>query len=40
MTFENPDGTTLSASSRYTHVFAAGASGTWRLVSAQGTAIK
>ncbi|GII04105.1 hypothetical protein Pta02_61130 [Planobispora takensis] len=40
MTFQNPDGTTFSAGSRYTHVFAADASGTWRLVSAQGTAIK
>jgi ketosteroid isomerase-like protein len=40
MTFENPDGTTFSAGSRYTHVFAADASGTWRLVSAQGTAIR
>jgi ketosteroid isomerase-like protein len=40
MTFENPDGTTFSAGSRYTHVFAADASGTWRLLSAQGTAIK
>lgn len=40
MTFQNPDGTTFSADSRYTHVFAADASGTWRLLSAQGTAIK
>ncbi|WP_165495215.1 YybH family protein [Actinomadura roseirufa] len=40
MTFENPDGTTFSAGSRYTHVFAADAPGAWRLVSAQGTAIK
>ncbi|WP_433476457.1 YybH family protein [Spirillospora sp. CA-142024] len=40
MTFQNPDGTTFSAGSRYTHVFAADASGGWRLLSAQGTAIK
>ncbi|GIH96777.1 YybH family protein [Planobispora siamensis] len=40
MTFQNPDGTTFSAGSRYTHVFAADASGAWRLISAQGTAIK
>jgi ketosteroid isomerase-like protein len=40
MTFENLDGTTFSAGSRYTHVFSADSSGTWRLVSAQGTAIK
>ncbi|WP_067474084.1 nuclear transport factor 2 family protein [Actinomadura hibisca] len=40
MTFDNPDGTTFSAGSRYTHVFATDASGTWRLLSAQGTTIK
>ncbi|GGS80160.1 YybH family protein [Nonomuraea spiralis] len=40
MNFTNPDGGTFSAGSRYTHVYAAGADGGWRLVSAQGTAIK
>ncbi|WP_433136425.1 DUF4440 domain-containing protein [Actinomadura nitritigenes] len=40
MTFDNPDGTTFSAGSRYTHVFAADTSGRWRLLSAQGTALK
>lgn len=40
MNFTNPDGTTFSAGSRYTHVYAADADGAWRLVSAQGTAIK
>lgn len=39
MTFTNPDGTTFSAGSRYTHVYAADAADAWRLVSAQGTAI-
>ncbi|NUR91535.1 MAG: nuclear transport factor 2 family protein [Nonomuraea sp.] len=40
MNFTNPDGSTFSAGSRYTHVYATGAQGEWRLVSAQGTAIK
>ncbi|MEU1723882.1 nuclear transport factor 2 family protein [Nonomuraea sp. NPDC005692] len=40
MNFTNPDGSTFSAGSRYTHVYAAGPDGNWRLVSAQGTAIK
>ncbi|MEV6030600.1 nuclear transport factor 2 family protein [Nonomuraea sp. NPDC052116] len=40
MNFTNPDGGTFSAGSRYTHVYAAGDHGAWRLVSAQGTAIK
>ncbi|MFG1682635.1 nuclear transport factor 2 family protein [Nonomuraea sp. NPDC049269] len=40
MNFTNPDGTTFSAGSRYTHVYAADAHGSWRLISAQGTAIK
>ncbi|MEU7853216.1 nuclear transport factor 2 family protein [Nonomuraea sp. NPDC049141] len=40
MNFTNPDGTTFSAGSRYTHVYAADAHGSWRLTSAQGTAIK
>ncbi|MEU8321214.1 nuclear transport factor 2 family protein [Nonomuraea sp. NPDC048881] len=40
MNFTNPDGSTFSAGSRYTHVYAIGPDGGWRLVSAQGTAIK
>lgn len=40
MSFTNPDGATFTAGSRYTHVYAADAVGTWRLVSAQGTTIK
>ncbi|MFI9847843.1 nuclear transport factor 2 family protein [Nonomuraea sp. NPDC051941] len=40
MNFTKPAGTTFSAGSRYTHVYAADAHGAWRLVSAQGTAIK
>ena len=40
MNFTNPDGTTFSAGSRYTHVYAADPHDSWRLVSAQGTAIK
>ncbi|MET9251648.1 nuclear transport factor 2 family protein [Nonomuraea sp. NPDC003709] len=40
MNFTNPDGTTFSAGSRYTHVYVADARGAWRFVSAQGTAIK
>ncbi|MFI7423647.1 YybH family protein [Nonomuraea sp. NPDC049684] len=40
MNFTNPDGSTFSAGSRYTHVYAVGHDGNWRLVSAQGTAIK
>ncbi|WP_433136789.1 hypothetical protein ACQPZ8_32260 [Actinomadura nitritigenes] len=40
MTFDNPEGTTFSADIRYTHILAADASGIWRLLSAQGTAIK
>ncbi|WP_433441555.1 nuclear transport factor 2 family protein [Nonomuraea sp. CA-141351] len=40
MNFTNPDGATFSAGSRYTHVYAADAHGAWRLVSAQGTAIR
>ncbi|MEV4390870.1 nuclear transport factor 2 family protein [Nonomuraea sp. NPDC049607] len=40
MNFTNPDGSTFSAGSRYTHVYASGGDGSWRLVSAQGTAIK
>ncbi|MET9339115.1 nuclear transport factor 2 family protein [Nonomuraea sp. NPDC004354] len=40
MNFTTSDGATFSAGSRYTHVYAADAHGTWRLVSAQGTAIK
>ncbi|NUO99618.1 MAG: nuclear transport factor 2 family protein [Nonomuraea sp.] len=40
MNFTNPDGSTFSAGSRYTHVYAAGSEQDWRLVSAQGTAIK
>ncbi|MEV4110272.1 nuclear transport factor 2 family protein [Nonomuraea sp. NPDC049695] len=40
MKVTNPDGTTYSAGSRYTHVYATGSPGTWRLTSAQGTAIR
>ncbi|MEV3980825.1 nuclear transport factor 2 family protein [Nonomuraea sp. NPDC049758] len=40
MNFTNPDGSTFSAGSRYTHVYAVAPDGGWRLVSAQGTAIK
>ncbi|MBT2224914.1 DUF4440 domain-containing protein [Nonomuraea sp. NEAU-A123] len=40
MNFTNPDGTTFSAGSRYTHVYVADSPGSWRLTSAQGTAIK
>lgn len=40
MNFTNADGSTFSAGSRYTHVYAAGSEQDWRLVSAQGTAIK
>ncbi|MFI7125280.1 nuclear transport factor 2 family protein [Nonomuraea sp. NPDC050153] len=40
MNFTNPDGTTFSAGSRYTHVYAADTHGAWRLVSAQGTTIR
>ncbi|MEQ4724614.1 nuclear transport factor 2 family protein [Nonomuraea sp. B19D2] len=40
MNFTNPDGATFSAGSRYTHVYAADDHGAWRLVSAQGTAIR
>ena len=40
MNFTNPDGTTFSAGSRYTHVYTADSPGAWRLTSAQGTAIK
>jgi ketosteroid isomerase-like protein len=38
MTMTAPDGSTVEAASRYSHVFAA-AGDEWRLVSAQGTAI-
>lgn len=38
MTMVAPDGSTIEAASRYSHVFAA-AKGSWRLVSAQGTPI-
>lgn len=40
MNFTNPDGSTFSAGSRYTHVYASDGQTGWRLVSAQGTAIK
>ncbi|MDR8408926.1 nuclear transport factor 2 family protein [Nonomuraea sp. 3-1Str] len=40
MNFTRPDGTAFSAGSRYTHVYVAVSPGLWRLVSAQGTAIK
>ncbi|MEO3876291.1 nuclear transport factor 2 family protein [Nonomuraea sp. B12E4] len=40
MNFTNDDGSTFSAASRYTHVYAAGPHGAWRLASAQGTTIK
>ncbi|MFI9595572.1 YybH family protein [Nonomuraea sp. NPDC052265] len=40
MNFTNADGSTFSAGSRYTHVYTSGPDGSWRLVSAQGTAIK
>ncbi|NJP88916.1 nuclear transport factor 2 family protein [Nonomuraea sp. FMUSA5-5] len=39
MNFTGPDGSAFHAASRYTHVYAATPSGTWHLVSAQGTAI-
>jgi ketosteroid isomerase-like protein len=40
MNFTNPDGTMFSAGSHYTHVYVADSPGSWRLTSAQGTAIK
>jgi ketosteroid isomerase-like protein len=40
MNFTNADGSTFTAGSRYTHVFAAEPGGGWRLLSAQGTEIK
>ncbi|GAA3202327.1 nuclear transport factor 2 family protein [Nonomuraea helvata] len=40
MNVTNPDGTMYSAGSRYTHVYATGSPGAWRLTSAQGTAIR
>ncbi|MEV0235450.1 nuclear transport factor 2 family protein [Nonomuraea sp. NPDC050786] len=40
MNVTNPDGTTYSAGSRYTHVYTADSPGAWRLASAQGTAIR
>lgn len=39
MNFTNPDGSSFSAGSRYTHVYAAHSPGAWRLTSAQGTTI-
>ncbi|WP_219465179.1 YybH family protein [Nonomuraea rhizosphaerae] len=39
MNVTNPDGTSFSAGSRYTHVYAAGPQGAWHLISAQGTTI-
>ncbi|WP_158588095.1 YybH family protein [Actinomadura logoneensis] len=39
MNFSDADGTSFTSGSRYTHVFAADATGGWRLVSAQGTQI-
>ncbi|MEU7832805.1 MULTISPECIES: nuclear transport factor 2 family protein [unclassified Nonomuraea] len=40
MNFTSPEGATFSAGSRYTHVYATDSHGSWRLTSAQGTAIK
>ncbi|MEV4375616.1 nuclear transport factor 2 family protein [Streptosporangium sp. NPDC049644] len=40
MNFTNPDGSTFTGGSRYTHVFVAGSGTGWRLVSAQGTEIR
>jgi ketosteroid isomerase-like protein len=40
MNFTQPDGTTFTAGSRYTHVFAAHDDMGWQLVSAQGTEIR
>ncbi len=39
MNFTGDDGSTFTAGSRYTHVFARDAGAGWRLVSAQGTQI-
>jgi len=39
MNFAGSDGTSLTAGSRYTHVFAADPAAGWRPVSAQGTRI-
>ncbi|MFJ4654556.1 nuclear transport factor 2 family protein [Nocardia sp. NPDC088792] len=39
MNFTNPDGTTFTTASRYTHVFSYDDVAGWRLVSAQGTQI-